>query len=53
MEGAEAGGTEAMDGDLESWEPVVEVVMCWIGAVGSLPDVVAFWISAVGSDGVG
>ena len=48
MEGAQAGGAEALDG-----EPVVEVVMCWVGAVGSLPDVVVFWICVIGSDGVG
>ena len=42
-----------MDGDLDGWEPVAEVVTFWTGGVGSLADVVTFWTGAVGSDGVG
>ena len=52
-EGAVAGGADAMDGDLDGWEPVAEVVTFWTGAVGSLADVVTFWTGAVGSDGAG
>ena len=53
IEGAGAGGADAMDGDLDGWEPVAEMVSFWTGAEGSLADVVTCWTGGVWSDGAG